>query len=217
MPQPPPHPSGQPPTPLVGDAPSDLYEPKLFPAGLPQIFFDTSVISKIVLRGTYDSRVADEITASRALWRWRGELFNPVISATIEFEIKRGDSQAAQRRVSLVKGISSLQITPEIERIVKFLCSANAFRRNPDKAGQPGYDLGDIPNDAFHIAVAAFYGVPFLTSFDNDFVANRNIALIESVCKKIGYSSPLLLTPTDWKLLASVQRQTNINTRGIKP
>jgi predicted nucleic acid-binding protein len=214
MPQSPHFPSSQ--IPLIGAAPSDLYEAKPFPAGLPEIFFDTSVISKIVLRGTHNPRVAAEITASRDLWRRRGELFNPVISATIELELKRGDSQAAQRRIALVNGITTLQITPEIKVIAEFLCLAKTFRRNPDKAGYPGYDLGDIPNDAFHIAVAAFHQVPILTSFDNDLVADHSIALIESACKEIGYPPPLLLTPMDQMLLASVRKQANTTARGIK-
>jgi predicted nucleic acid-binding protein len=217
MPQPPPHPSGQPPPPLVGVAPSDLYEPKVFPTGLPQIFFDTSVISSIASRGTYDSRVADEIIASRALWRWRGELFNPVVSALIVNELERGDSQAAQRRIALVGGIGVLHTTPEIESLAEFLCLVKVFHRNPDKAGHPGYDLNGIPNDAFHVAVTAFYRVPFLTSFDNDLVANRKIALIESACKETGYSPPLLLTPMDRRLLTAVQKHANTITRGIKP
>jgi predicted nucleic acid-binding protein len=215
MAQPPPHPSGQ--TPLVGVAPSDLYDAKPFPEGLPRIFFDTSVISAIAARGTYNPLVVGEIVASRSLWRMRGELFNPVISSLIVNEIRKGDTQAAQKRTLLVEGVEALSITSEVEKIAKFLCFANAFHRNPDKAWQLGYDLGDIPNDAYHVAVAAFYQIPFLTSFDNDLVAVRNKALIESACKKIGYPPPLLLTPTDRRLLEVVRRQTNTGTGGNKP
>jgi predicted nucleic acid-binding protein len=193
--------------PHIGPPDEALFAPVTENPALPDLFFDTSVISAIVSRGARH-QAAEMVRLSRVLWDRRGNLFNPVISALIVTEIERPQSEpeAVNRRKRLIHRIKPLAVSDEVFDFAERLSDAGAFRRNPDRARSPGYDYGDIPNDAYHVAVATVFAIPLLTSFDRDFLNEAVCEKIESVCIKTGFPVPLIFSPANtevFKLLST--------------
>ena len=54
------------------------------------------------------------------------------------------------------------------------------------------------PRDALHVAIAAFYGVEYLVSWNFRHIVNAAMrSRIEQVCRKAGFEPPIICTPEE--------------------
>jgi hypothetical protein len=104
----------------------------------------------------------------------------------------RGDKEAVERRVAILRGIESLALTDEAADLARALV-----------------DRGAIPKrsveDAVHIAVAAVHGMDYLLTWNCRHIANATMrSRIDAVCRSGGYEPPVICTPEE--LIDAIER-----------
>jgi hypothetical protein len=118
-------------------------------------------------------------------WESRRTQFALFISEFVLTEAALGDPAAAQRRLEILDGITTLDATDEVRAL--------------------GYALiaeGPIPPqaeiDALHIAIAAVNGMEYLLTWNCTHIANAVMRpRIEAVCRRYGYEPPVICTPLE--------------------
>jgi len=154
------------------------------PPTRPRVYLETTVLSYLtalpfrdILRAAHQQITAD--------W-WVGrDAFELFVSDVVITEMRRGDVDAAARRLDAAVGIPVLTTTPHAERLASSLLSAAAL---PSKAAI----------DALHVANAAVNGMHFLLTWNCAHIANAAMRpRIEGVCRGEGYEPPIICTPEE--------------------
>ncbi len=155
------------------------------------VYIETSVISYLTAHLSRDLLTAAHQQITREWWdkhRLRFELF---ISLLVEEEAKRGDREAASRRVGVIADLPRLEIVEEAYALAKDLIAAGAL---PPSA----------QDDAAHIALAAVHNMDYLLTWNCRHIDNaENKPLVRSVCAAHGYTCPEICTPEE--LMGGVQ------------
>jgi predicted nucleic acid-binding protein len=147
-----------------------------------RVYLETSVVSYLAALPSRDVVVAGNQQVTRDWWarRNRFELF--VSDAVLE-EARRGDGDAARRRLGFLEGVPVLTIHRDAERLAQSFLSAAAL---PSKA----------VIDAVHVALAAVHGMDFLVTWNCTHIANAIIRpQLEVLCWRAGYRPPVICTP----------------------
>jgi len=111
--------------------------------------------------------------------------FDIYILEFVVAEASQGDSEAAERRMSVLSDIPELEVTEPARDLGKLLVS-----EGPIPAGS------EI--DAFHIAVAAVNGRDYLLTWNCKHIANAVIRpKVEAVCRAHGLEPPTICTPQE--------------------
>lgn len=107
------------------------------------------------------------------------------MSEAVLAEVRRGDADAATRRMEAAAGLSVLSTSPAAEQLAAALLSAAAL---PPKAAI----------DALHVASAAVHGMHFLLTWNCAHIANAAMRpRIEAVCRGEGFEPPIICTPEE--------------------
>jgi hypothetical protein len=123
--------------------------------------------------------------ATRTWWDEQKDSFDVFISKAVTEEASAGDSDAAQRRLEVLKDIPELDITDEARDLAKMLIANTPL---PEKA----------QIDALHIAVATVHGMDYLLTWNCRHIANATYRHpIDAVCESAGYQAPILCTPLE--------------------
>src|SRR5258708_5834306 len=111
-----------------------------------KIYVETSIISYLTARPSrlVLTKAWQEVT--REWWKRRSSEFELYVSAVVIAEARRGNAEAAQKRLQAISLLPDLEITPSAVRLAQRLVAAQAL---PEKALE----------DALHIAVAAVHGM----------------------------------------------------------
>jgi predicted nucleic acid-binding protein len=150
-----------------------------------KVYIETSVISYLTSKPSRDIIVAGHQQTTYEWWYNSKPNFDSFISQFVIDEISSGDILASQRRLDVVGDLKELQVNYEIEKL-----------------GSIYLKLFNIPNksklDAFHLAVAVWYNIDYLLSWNCKHIANAivNKKLIE-INNKMGLNSPMLCTPLE--------------------
>ena len=122
---------------------------------------------------------------TREWWEHRRSTFDVYVSEAVLAEARAGDTDAAARRVAILRHLPLLAITPEVTLLANALASAI---RLPTRAGA----------DAVHVAVAAYHGIDFLLTWNSAHLTNAELRPIaEQTCRDHGYDPPVLCTPDE--------------------
>ncbi len=114
--------------------------------------------------------------------RKRHELFT---SPVVLDEIRIGDSEMAQQRLSLMAGISLLHGNEESEKLTRHILDSRVLPVGEDR-------------DAAHIALATIYKMDILLSWNCKHIANPFIqADLRRLALDFGLTLPVLCTPTE--------------------
>ena len=98
---------------------------------------------------------------------------------------RRGNPQAAARRLRALGGIAILPITEAAVELSAALLHGRALPTNAQ-------------NDAIHIGVSAVHGVDYLLIWNFRHLSNAETRrLIRSVCERQGFTSPETCTPSE--------------------
>jgi hypothetical protein len=100
-------------------------------------------------------------------------------------EASLGDSAEAQKRLAIIAGLPSLEVTADAEALTQAIMAGGML---PPHA---------FP-DAAHVAVSSVHGIDFLLTWNCKHLANAQIARrIELVCVKLGHRMPIICTPDE--------------------
>lgn len=152
---------------------------------LPTVYLETSVISYLTARPSRDLLVAAHQQVTHRWWDERRDDFQLYISQVVDNEIRKGDPNEIEKRLALVSGIDSIEITIEAADLAKILLDQRAM---PAKA----------EDDAVHVALATLRGIDYLTTWNMKHLANATVRRrIDKLCERFGYVPPAICTPEE--------------------
>lgn len=140
---------------------------------IPSFYFETRPEAKNQARRNWTREWWD-------LARWQNEL---VSSLWVIRELEDTPEPKRTECMSLMEDVRLLQTTPEIDSLVEFYIENKVMPADAD-------------GDARHLAVATFWKCDILASWNCKHIANANkVGHIRHVNAKLGYDTPLLVTP----------------------
>ena len=149
------------------------------------IYVETSIISYLAARPSRDLITAARQQVTHTWWRERRPEFDLYVSQVVLAEAAAGDPQAATRRAELLAQLPLLDVTPEVAELAAALIEQTPL---PPRAGA----------DAVHIAIATYYGLDFLLTWNSAHIANAALRpRIEEVCRQSGFRPPVICTPDE--------------------
>lgn len=150
-----------------------------------KVYVETSIISYLTARPSRDLIVAANQQLTDEWWNIRRPDFDLYISEMVEVEAERGDEEAAEKRLVIVRQLDMLELTDAVHQLAEQLVERRLI---PKKAAR----------DAVHIAVAAVHGIDYLLTWNCTHLANAVIRHnIERFLEKQGYESPIICTPQE--------------------
>ena len=149
------------------------------------IYIETTVPSFYhTLRTDAESRVRQQWT--RQWWDEYADIFTLVSSVAVIEELSGGTGEKIQDRLDLLKDVELLAITDDIEQIARTYIEKLVMPRAPS-------------GDALHLAIASFYNVDSLLTWNCRHLANANkIHLIRQINQDLGLPMPELTTPLNY-------------------
>lgn len=147
------------------------------------IYIETSILGYLTARSTDNLILAANIKVTQDWWDNCRTSFMLYASEIVLDEAAKGDTEIADRRLSLLQPLMLLDLTEEaIELAKEFLKQSNL----PSKAS----------NDALHMALATVYGLDYLLTWNCKHMANALIQKkLSQISSDLGYELPVICTP----------------------
>ena len=149
-----------------------------------KVYIETTIVSYLVASPTADiiQTAHQEITR---LWWERRDRFDLYVSRAVVAEARRGNRDAAARRLAALHGIPRLAGDHRVVDLARAL-----VRRGPLPA-QAGMD-------AAHVGIAAANGMEYLLTWNLRHLANASIrGKIDEVVRAAGMVPPIICTPEE--------------------
>ncbi len=148
-----------------------------------KVYVETTVVSDATALPTNNLALAGRQMVTREWWETAADRFELYSSSVVSQEVRRGDPNAARRRVDLLKDIPELAVDVRTFDLARKLIEGKAVPK-------------EYPDDALHIAIAAFHSVDYLVSWNFKHITNaETIPLVRKICEANGYSCPEICTP----------------------
>jgi predicted nucleic acid-binding protein len=149
------------------------------------VYLETTFISYLVARPSRDVIVAGHQQTTQDWWANRRSQFECSVSQVVIDEASAGDSAEVQKRLAIIAGLLTLEVTQDAESLTDAIMAAGML---PPHAVR----------DAAHVAVAAVHGIDYLLTWNCKHLANAQIARrIALVCEKLGQRMPIICTPEE--------------------
>jgi predicted nucleic acid-binding protein len=149
------------------------------------VYLETSIVSYLTAQPARDVVAAARQRLTIEWWDSQRASFDLVISPLVMEEAARGDSEAASRRLQVLRELPRVDATADVIAFAKQIVSDGALPRN-------------AADDALHIALAVVHGVDYLLTWNCRHIDNaQNKPLIRRLCHKAGYGFPEICTPEE--------------------
>jgi predicted nucleic acid-binding protein len=149
------------------------------------VYIETTIPSYLTAWRSPELVMAANQEATRDWWENARVHYDIFISEIVYQETSAGDPKAAERRLSVIKGLPELDISLDAEQLAAKLIKETVIPEN-------------AKTDALHIAIAAVHGIDYLLTWNCKHIANATIRpKIESVCREAGYEPPIICTPLE--------------------
>ena len=150
-----------------------------------KVYLETTIPSYITSDLSNDIIILGHQKLTIDWWKNTRSYFDLFTSEIVLDEISKGDKEQAAKRFELIKNINVLDFNKEVEELgIKYFKYFNL----PQKA----------LFDAYHIAIAVFYQMDFLLTWNCKHLANANVRLrLLEFNQKAGHKSPDLCTPEE--------------------
>jgi hypothetical protein len=150
-----------------------------------RVYIETTIPSFYHTLRTDPESVA-RMNWTREWWERFADTFDLLSSDAVITELGRGASEKTRERIALLKDIELLEITEKVEEVAAIYI---------DKLVVPN----DPTGDALHLALASFYWVDVLLTWNCQHLANPNkMEHIRLVNFELGLPMPLLTTPLNY-------------------
>ena len=149
----------------------------------PKVYIETTIPSYLTARRSRDHLAAAHQELTDEWWTQHRHRFDLFASVLVVDEARKGDPQAAARRLAVLQGLTILNLTLEAVDLANRFLAADLI---PASSAE----------DAFHIAVAAVHGMDYLLTWNCRHIANAEImGRLSAVAKEHGFQLPTLCTP----------------------
>jgi hypothetical protein len=150
-----------------------------------KVYLETTIPSYLTARPSRDLVMAANQEVTREWWSNCKDQYDLYISQLVLEEADAGDSDAAKRRIEVLRPIARLDITAQAVTLGKELVVGIPLPANARA-------------DAIHIAVAAVNGMDFLVTWNCAHIANANLRFrIEEICRASDCEPPVICTPQE--------------------
>jgi len=146
------------------------------------IYIETTIPSYITAKDSRDVLKLARQVCVRNFWEYEKQNYKLYISDFVLAECEKGNKEAAQRRINLIKGLDRLPTTEEaltLAPIYKKLLNI------PDKSTV----------DAFHLAVATTNQIDYVLSLNFTHMGIDSYGILLKYNESNGLNTPLLITP----------------------
>src|SRR5262249_37670710 len=149
------------------------------------VYLETTFISYLVARPSRDVVIAGHQQTTQEWWADRRNEFNNCVSQVVIDEISTGDRDEVQKRIAIIEGLTTLQVTEAAKSLARAIMAAGILPPH-------------VVRDAAHVAVAAVHAVDYLLTWNCKHLANAQVARrIALVCEKDGHRMPIICTPEE--------------------
>jgi predicted nucleic acid-binding protein len=147
------------------------------------VYIETSLIGYLTARPSNNLILMANLGITQEWWDTRRDQFTIYISQVVLDEVARGDLEMANRRLEILRYFPLLEVNERVQSLaVQFLTKSNL----PAKAA----------DDALHIAIATFYGLDYLLTWNCKHIANAQIQKkLTQIGIEAGYELPTICTP----------------------
>ncbi len=150
-----------------------------------RIYIETSIPSFYFTERSSTEAIARK-NWTRQWWKEYSSQFTLFSSMAVIAELQQGTSKATKDRIELLEDLKLLEITKEIKEIATIYIEKLVMPNDP--AG-----------DALHLAIASFYNVEVLLTWNCRHLANPNkFTHIKIINYELGLSTPVLTTPLNY-------------------
>ena len=151
----------------------------------PVVYLETTVVSYLTAKPSRDVVIAGHQQSTREWWEDRKQKFRVVASQLVLQEAGKGDMQAVQRRLDILKEVELLEITPDAAALARTSIGNGVF---PETSFE----------DALHVAVAVVNGCKYLVTWNYRHLVGAGVrARIEAFCRDEGYEPTIICTPEE--------------------
>jgi hypothetical protein len=151
----------------------------------PRLYLETTIPSYLVARASRDAILHGQQVATQKWWEQRRSDYELFVSAFVDLEAARGDSEMALARAAAMQGLPRLAATEDVRQLAAAILNASLI---PAKAEV----------DSSHIAVAAVHRMDILLTWNCTHIHNIAISRqIERLCARAGWLCPAICTPFD--------------------
>jgi hypothetical protein len=152
---------------------------------MPSVYVETTIPSYLTSAPSRDLVVASQQQITHTWWRTAKERFDLFVSEAVLREVRAGDQEYAARRLQAIASLPVLAVTQEIRLLADWY---QAELHLPQKAA----------TDALHIALAIFYEMDYLVTWNCAHIANGHILrTLMGLNESQGRYTPILLTPQE--------------------
>jgi len=149
----------------------------------PKLYLETSVVSYLTARLSSDLIVAAHQKITSDWWENRRVEFDLYTSQLVIREARRGDLQAADKRLKALQGIAILPLNNKVFELADTIVSQQALPKESHA-------------DAAHISAAILFEMDYLLSWNCRHIANAEIQKkIAQIIHHEGYNMLILCTP----------------------
>ncbi len=149
------------------------------------IYIETSIPSFYYTLRTDPESIA-RMHWTHQWWNENSQKFELMTSAAVIGELRKGTSEKTSARIALLDDIEILTITDEIIEIAHIYIEKFVMPKDPQ-------------GDALHLAIASYYKIDILLTWNCRHLANANkFNHIRRVNYEIGLSTPILATPLNY-------------------
>jgi predicted nucleic acid-binding protein len=147
------------------------------------VYVETTIVSYLVARPSRDLIVAAHQELTREWWDTERGKYTLVVSPVVLAEAEAGDPDPARRRLDALTGCEVLRGCAEIDALADRI--------------QPALGIPEAKKlDAFHLAYAVFYRIPYLLTWNCTHLADPEVELgLARFCIAQDLWVPVVCTP----------------------
>jgi hypothetical protein len=148
-----------------------------------RVYLETTIISLLASRPRRDVIQLAHQETTREWWGTRSGSFDLFLSQLVLDEVRDGNRGAASRRAAVVQGLPILRGSDEASALGEALVAQGGIPR-------------EASNYAMHLALASFYAMDFLLTWNCRHLANAEmVGFAASVVIDHGFRPPRVCTP----------------------
>jgi len=151
----------------------------------PKFYLETAIPSYLTAKQSRDIIQSARQQITIEWWKSRRAEFHLYASQLVLNEAGKGDKNASEKRLNMLKDIELLELNGEAVKLADVFISRKAVS---EKMGE----------DMLHIAVAAIYRLDYLLTWNCKHIANAEIhKKTAKICIDEGYEMPAICTPEE--------------------
>jgi len=149
------------------------------------IYLETSVVSYYTAKPVRDIIVLAHQEITREWWQRAIKRFDIYISEIVVEEASYGDSEAAKRRLGILKGFPHLELNEKVEEVAGIYIKQLGI---PEKSFR----------DTLHLAICSVHNIDYLVTWNCTHIANAEIIKkLINVNDSYGIHTPIICTPEE--------------------